>query len=91
MKSFNDMNFIHDKKIKIRAECNLLHVILNYSKHTKNIKIRYYHILNGSMNTHREKAKFKNVRIILDSGCSSSILMIRLIMKLQTKKYDVIK
>ena len=39
MKSLNDMNCMHDKKIHNIAECNLLNDILNPSKRTKIIII----------------------------------------------------
>ena len=39
------------------------------------------------MNTCRDKAKFRNFRILLDRF-SSTILMIRIITKLTTTKYD---
>ena len=38
------------------------------------------------MNIRKGKAEFKNVRILLDSGCSSKIVMIRLISKLNPKE-----
>ena len=41
MEILNNMNLIHDKKLKIIFECNLLHDILNTSKRTKNINIHY--------------------------------------------------
>ena len=39
------------------------------------------------MNTRRGKAKFWNFCILLDSGCSSTILMGRLVKKLAPDKY----
>ena len=45
MKIFNDMNHIHDKKIKIiavsTAECNILNNIPNPYKHNKNKNTHY--------------------------------------------------
>ena len=38
------------------------------------------------MNKRKGKAKFENFRILLDSGCSSTILMGRLFEKLHPKK-----
>ena len=43
--SFNSMNFMYDKKVNSIADCNLLHDILNPSKHTKNINSHYPPIL----------------------------------------------
>ena len=43
------------------------------------------------MNTRRGKAKFKNFWILLDSVCSSTILMVRLVGKLRLEKYAVIQ
>ena len=43
------------------------------------------------MNTRKGKAKFKNFRILLDSVCSSAILMGRLVEKLGPKIYYVIQ
>ena len=37
MKRPNGMNCIHDNKVNKISECNLLHDIINPSKHTKNI------------------------------------------------------
>ena len=39
------------------------------------------------MNARKGKVKFNNFRIILDSGCSSTILMVRLVEKLHPDKY----
>ena len=41
MKSFNDMNCIHDIEVNNIAEFNLLLIILNTSKHTKIINNQY--------------------------------------------------
>ena len=78
MNIFNIMNRIHDNKVNNISEFNLLHYIINPSKHTKNTNINYYPILHGCMNTRRGKATFKNFQILLDSGCSSTILIITL-------------
>ena len=43
------------------------------------------------MNTRHCRAKFKNFQIILDSGCSSTILMGRLVGKINPEKYDVMQ
>ena len=73
------MIYIHDNEVKNIAECNLLHDIINPTKIAKNINTHYYPILNGSMNTRKGRAKLKNFRIILDSICSSIIVMRRLV------------
>ena len=43
------------------------------------------------MNTRRRKVKFKNFQILLDIGCSSTIVMRRLIIKLKNKEDSVIQ
>ena len=43
------------------------------------------------MNTQKGTEKFKNFRILLDSGCSSTILMKRLIEIPNPKRDDVIQ
>ena len=68
MKILNSMSRTNNNKANNKAECNLLHDMLNPSKRTKNINSHYSVILNGCMNTCKGKEKFKNVRILLDSG-----------------------
>ena len=85
MKSLNDMNRIHDKKLNNIAQCDLLHNIINPYKHAKSINNHYSSILHECMSTCRGVSNFKNFRILLDSGCISTILMRRLITKLKTK------
>ena len=72
------MNPIHDKDTNNIAECNLLHDILNPFKRTKNINNYDSPILNVFMDTSRGRAGYKNSQILLESGCSSFILMRRL-------------
>ena len=43
------------------------------------------------MNTHEGEARFKNFKILLDSGCSSTIVMRRLIEKLNPKEDAVMQ
>ena len=43
-------------------------------------------MLHGCINTRKSKARFKNLLILLDSGYSSNILMVRLVPKLIPKK-----
>ena len=70
---------LHDNKVKNRAEQNLLHDTISSHKRTKHIKINYFPILHECMNSCRGKARFNNFRILLESGFSSMIVMIRLI------------
>ena len=44
------MTCIRENKVNIIAEWNLLHDILNPSKHTRNINIHYSPIINGCIN-----------------------------------------
>ena len=43
------------------------------------------------MNTRNGKVKFKNFLILLDIGCSSTVVMLRLVKKLSPQKYYVIQ
>ena len=54
----------------------------NPPKCTKLLYIHYYPILHGFMNTRRGRSKFKNFLILLDSGCISTIAMVRLFVKI---------
>ena len=83
------MNCIHENKVNKIAACNLLHNIINPYKCSKYIHIYYYTILHGCMNTRKGGAKFNKFRILLDSGCSSMILIIILITKLKSKEDDL--
>ena len=69
------MTFIHDNKANNITECNLLHDILNPPKRIENLNIHYSYILHGCMNTIKGRARFNNFRILLDSGCSSTIVI----------------
>ena len=91
MKILNDMNHIHENEVNNISECNLLHGVLDPSKLTKNINIYHSPILRVCMNTCRGKAKFKNFRILLVSGFSSTIVMRSLLDKLKAKKGGVVK
>ena len=71
----NGMTFIHGNKVNKSDKCNLLHDILNPPKRTKKLNNKYSPILHVCMNTIKGKEKFKNFQIILDSGCSSTIVM----------------
>ena len=51
----------------------------------------YSPILHGCMNTKKGRAKFKKFQILLDSGCSSMIVIIRLVEKLSAEKDAVVQ
>ena len=80
------MNCMHEKKVNKIGEYNLLYDILNPSKRTKIINTHYYPILYGWMNTRRGRSKFKSFQILLDSRCSSTIVMKSLITKRNPKE-----
>ena len=77
----NDVSLIHNKEVNHIFECNSLYDIINPPKHTKILNSHYSPIINGCMNTIRGKEKFKKFRIIFDSGCSSKIVLVRLVKK----------
>ena len=85
------MIHIHDKEVNKTAEYNLLHHIINPPKRAKNINSHYSSILHGCMNTRKGRAKFKNFRILMDSGCSSMIVIRRIFEKLKIEKDAVIQ
>ena len=85
----NKMIYIHDKKVNTIAECNLIHDIINPLKRTKQLNSHYSPILHWRMNTRKDGENFKNFRILLDSGCSSKIVMKRLVETLYPEKDDV--
>ena len=73
------MTRIHNNEVNNIAECNLLHDIINPPKRAKILNIHYSHILHGCMNTRKGKEKFKNFPIILENGCTSTIVMGRIV------------
>ena len=75
-------NINKDKSIK--HLCNILTDILNPTKFAK-IKPYYAPILQGCMNTCSRRALFRNLRILLDSEISSTIIMGDLMSKLKQK------
>ena len=83
----NDMIHIHDKEVNNIAEWNLIQDIINPPKRAKILNIHYYPILHGWMNTRNGREKFKNSRILLDSGCGYTIVTGRLVEKIQPEKY----
>ena len=55
--------------------------MINPTKRTKNLNRHYYSIINGCMNTIKGRVKFKNFRILLESGFSSTTVMGKLVEK----------
>ena len=53
------MTSLHENKVNKLAECNLLHDIINTTKHTKNLKIHYSPIIHEYVNTKKVRARFK--------------------------------
>ena len=64
---------------------------MNTPKRTKNLNSHYSPILHGCMDNRRGKAKLKNIRILLENGCISMIVMIRLTEKLKSEKDSVMQ
>ena len=59
IKKSDCINCIHENEVNKISECNLLHDILNPSKHKKNTNSHYSPIVHGCMNTRRVGATFK--------------------------------
>ena len=55
-------------------------------KRAKILDIHYSNILHGCMSTGKGRAKFKNFLILFDSGCGSTIVMVRLVENYMPKK-----
>ena len=53
--SLNNMKHKQDNEVNNITEFNLLHDIINYSKHNENINSQYSPILHGCMNTRKGK------------------------------------
>ena len=85
------MTRAYDNEVNNISELNVLHDIINPSKHTENLNIYYSHIIHVCMNTRKGKTKFKNFRILLDSVYSSTSVMRRLIEKINTDKDAVMQ
>ena len=62
----------------IKRECNVLSNFLNHTKHAKHKISHYSLILKGCMKTRSGKTDFKNFRIILYRGSSSTVVMDKL-------------
>ena len=71
----NYMTCIHYKEVNKIVGWNLIHDIINHPKRNKILNIHYSPIIYGCMNNRIGKAKFKNFWILLESGCSSTIVM----------------
>ena len=76
------MTCIYNNEVKNIYERNLIHNIINTPKRVRNINTHYSPILHGCMNTRKNRARFRKNCILLDSGCSSTILMRRLVNQL---------
>ena len=61
----NGMTCINENKVNKLAQCNLLHDMVSTSKLTKSLNSHYSHILQGYMNTQKNKATcFENCNTI---------------------------
>ena len=86
IKNRNYVMCIHKNEVKNIAEWNLLYNIINSPKRAKKLNSHYSPILHRCMITRKGKAKLKNFCILLESGCSSMIVMGRLVNKLSLEK-----
>ena len=75
----NYMMPMHNDKVNKISEFNLLHDIINPPKHNRNLHRHYYPIGYGCIHTREGREKLKNSRVILDSECSCTIVMGRLV------------
>ena len=85
------MTRTHDKEVNKISECELLYDTINPPKQIKILNIHHCLIIHEWMNTRKVKAKFDNFLILLDSGCSYTMLMVRLVKKLHPEKYTVMQ
>ena len=81
------MTCIHNIELSNISEYNLLHDIINPPKRTNILNIHNSPIIHRCINTRKGKAKFNNIRIILDNGCISTIVMGSMVKKLILEKY----
>ena len=91
MNGLNYINHINENKVNNIFECHLLYHILNYYKFTKNRNTHHYPILHVCINARSSRENIYILKILLYSGCSSTILIRRLIIKLRTKKGAMIQ
>ena len=87
----NGMTCINENKLNKTTECNLINDMLNPSKHTKFLNSHQSTILHGCMNTRKDREKCNNFHILMDSRRSSTIIMRRLITKINPKRYAVMQ
>ena len=85
------MTRIHDNEVNNIAEYNLLHDIINPCHFTKHLNSHYSPIIHECINTRKSKAKFRQFRILFDSGSSSVIVIERLFKILHHNKDDVVQ
>ena len=85
------MTCMHHDQVNNITGWNLLHDILNTYKCTKHINSHYSPILHICMNIQKGKVRYKNFRILFDSGCSYMTVMGELIEKLNPKEDDVMQ
>ena len=71
------MNCIHKNEVNKIAERNLLHDILNLSKQNKNLNSHYSTILHECQTKIKGREEFDNFLVLLDSGFSSTIVMVK--------------
>ena len=64
---------------------------MNPPKRAKQLNGCYYPIIHGCINNILGRESFKNFRILLESGCSSTISMRRLVEKTRLEKRAVIQ
>ena len=70
----NGMTCIHENEVK-KTECNLIQDLLNPYKRNNILNSHHYRILHGCMNTRKGRSRFNNYCILLDSRCSSMIVI----------------
>ena len=85
------MTCMHEDEVNIINECNWIHYILNTYERTKLLNSHHYPILHGCINTQNDRAKFNNFNILLDSRCTSKIIMRILIAKLNPERDTVMQ
>ena len=82
----NGINFIHKNEVNKISEFNLLHDIINPPEHTKTFNSHHSTILSRCVNIQNGRAKFKNFRILLDNVCGSTVVIRKLLTKLNPKE-----
>ena len=87
----NEIIYVHDNEVENIFECNLLHEKINPPKRTKNMDSHYSPILCLYMNTRKGRTNINNFRNLLDGGCSSTIVIRRLVEKICTEKDSVMQ